>query len=134
MTITTRAIPIIYLFFGIYLLKNGRLVHNYAYPDNDEIEEHDRLNNYDKFTLFLKFLGIYIIVTSFPDLLKAITSYFTYTNAPEVFMFTGQRQFTYINFLPSIVSIAIGFYLLKSGKIFVQIGLDQKKEEEPDSE
>ena len=40
-TVATRAIPVIYIFLGIYLLKNGRTIHNYAYPDNEGTKEND---------------------------------------------------------------------------------------------
>jgi len=123
--ITTRIIPIIYVVIGYNLIRNSEKIFAFAYKSSDE-------NNFArdtvKFRFFLKLLGIYLIADYFPDFIKSISSYFTYTNAPQVWDLGTQKQFTFINFLPSIVGIALGFYLLRSGDIFVKFGFKDSVE------
>ncbi len=126
--IVTRIIPIVYIVVGIYLLKNGTVLHNFAYPPEDSPQQSFDLP--EKFALFLKLLGVYLIVSYFPDLLKSILSYFTYSNAPPAFDLFREKQFTYVNLLPSVVGILLGFYLLKSGQFFIRLSFDTKDEEE----
>ena len=123
-----RLIPLVYILLGIYLLKSGTVIHNLAYPaDGHAIHEMDLRG---KFLLFLKLLGVYLIVSYFPDLLKSICSYLAYTNAPWAVDLFREKQFAYVNFLPSVAGILLGFYLLRSGQILVRLSFQPRDETE----
>ncbi len=115
-------IPIIFVALGFYFLRDGRLVYKIAYP-NDISESNSDFSS--KLIMFLKFLGIFLIITNFPNMLKVISNYFAYSNAPGVYGMDAQRQFVYLNVIPSTVSILLGFYLLISGKLFIKLGLKE---------
>lgn len=117
--VVITVIPVLYLFFGFYLVKNGSAIHNLAYASPEP--ENVQMDVRDKFALFLKLLGMYLIVSYFPDMLKSISSYLTYTNAPEVYNLFQQKQFAYVTFAPSVAGVFLGFYLLRSGEVFVRI-------------
>jgi hypothetical protein len=74
----------------------------------------------DQKWLFAKILGI--TIESIPDLLKVISSFFIYMNAPRYYDPTQDKMSIYLNGLPSIDTVILGLYLLKSGKIFLKIG------------
>jgi len=121
-TVVIRLIPVVYIFVGIYLLKNGTVIHNLAYPPSEIQSQNFDLS--EKFILCLKLLGVYLIVSYFPDLLKTISSYLTYSNAPAGFNLFREKQFAYVNFLPSVAGISLGFYLLRSGQIFIRLAFN----------
>ena len=120
--IVMRVIPIIYFSLGIYLIKNGTALHNFAYPP--QADPNGKFEIREKFVLFLKLLGVYLMVSYFPDLLKSITSYLTYSNTSAIYDLSAERQNAYINFLPSLAGILLGFYLLKSGNFFIRFGFE----------
>jgi len=114
-----RIIPVVYLVFGFYLIRNGSVIHNLAYQVSSD--EDNLLETRDKFIVFLKFLGMFLIVSYFPDVLKSISSYFTYRNAFPTLNLFEDKQYALVNFGPSIVGVVFGFYLLKSGQVFVRL-------------
>ena len=118
-TLITRALPIIYVIIGVYLLKNSRKLTAFAYRS---IEEPIISESSEKFRLFLKMLGIYLFSEYLPDLLLSITSYLTYSNAPKVLDFLTQQQYAHKNFIPSAVAIVLGIYLVRDGRFFVNLG------------
>ena len=122
--VVMRLTPILYIVAGIYLLKNGTILHNFAYPPEDSTKE--SFDIHEKFALFLKLLGVYLIVNYFPDLLKSISSYFTYLNAPPAFDMFQQKSFTYVNLIPSTAAILLGCYLLKNGQFFIRLAFEKK--------
>lgn len=128
-TLMTRALPIIYVIIGLYLIKNSRKLFAFAYGNSDEpnIPESS-----EKFRLFLKMLGMYLISEYIPDLLLSITSYFTYSNAPKVLDFLTQQQYAHKNFLPSAVAIVLGIYLIRDGRFFVNLGFRKIKNDQKD--
>lgn len=125
--VVTWLIPIFYISLGVYLIKNGRMIHQFAYT---EPNKNDGTGNRQKFTLYLKMLGMFLIINNFPDFLKSITSYFTYTNAPNIYDLFRERQYAYVNFIPSLGGLLFGLYLLKSGEYFVIIGLGKASNKE----
>ena len=121
----TRILPAVYIFIGVALIKNSEQIFSYAYSSQPE---DDIGLPREKFRLFLKMLGMYLIANYLPPMIKSITAYFTYSNAPEVFSLLTQRQYTSTNFLPSLVAIVFGIYLLKSGNFFIHLGFRQSPE------
>ena len=76
-----------------------------------------------KFTVFVKMLGIYLLVEYIPNLLKTASAYVVYRNAPAYFDMFQQRQFTYLNAASSVGGVLLGIYLLRSGRWFIRMGL-----------
>jgi len=56
-------------------------------------------------------------------------------NAPRYYDPTQENMSIYLNGLPSIGTVILGLYLLKSGKIFLKIGISNRgmKDEPPDN-
>jgi hypothetical protein len=120
-----RIIPVLFIASGIYLLRGGGRLYKFAYPG----EEEQGTDLEWKFTVFVKMLGIYLLVLYTPDLLRTLSAYFVYLNAPPYFDMFQQRQFTYTNAASSIGGVLLGIYLLRSGRWFIRMGLKaiQKK-------
>ena len=69
-----RLIPIVYLLLGVYLVKNGRVIHDMAYPPNEENDIHtndsdampedygNALSMTAKIVLAFQFAGLYLII------------------------------------------------------------------------
>lgn len=124
--VVSRIIPILFIASGIYLLRGGGRLYRFAYPGEEE-QGTDLERN---FTVFVKMLGIYLLVIYIPDLLRSLTAYFVYQNAPKYFSdIYQQRQLTYRNAASSIGGVLLGIYLLRSGRWFISLGLKaiQKK-------
>jgi len=117
--IATRLIPIIYLAMGAYLIRGGEKLLRFAYPEGAEFTDKTR----EKLNLFLRFLGVFLIISYFPDLLRTISSYVTYTNAPKYFDMFQEKKFSYVNAASSIWGLGCGLYLLKGGKFIEKVAL-----------
>ncbi len=117
--ITTRLIPIIYLAMGAYLIRGGEKLLRFAYPEGAEFTDKTR----EKLNLFLRFLGVFLVISYFPDLLRTISSYITYTNAPKYFDMFQEKNFSYVNAASSIWGVGCGLYLLKGGKFIEKLAL-----------
>lgn len=123
--VIARVLPFIYVFIGVTLIKYSEKIFAFAY----KFDQPDLSETSEKFRLFLKMLGIYLIADYLPDLIKSVTSYLTYSNAPKILNFFTQQQFAYTNFFPSIVAIVLGIYLLRDGNFFVKLGFGKKENE-----
>lgn len=117
--VVTRLIPILFFASGIYLLRGGSHLYKFAYPGETEGGTDLELT----FTVFVKMLGIYLLILYIPDLLRTLSTYFVYLNAPPYFDMFQQRQFTYTNAASSIGGVLLGIYLLRSGRVFIRMGL-----------
>lgn len=117
--ITTRLIPILYLTMGAYLIRGGKKLLRFAYPEGAEFTDKTK----EKLNLFLRFLGVFLVISYFPDLLRTISSYITYTNAPKYFDMFQEKKFSYVNAASSFWGVGCGFYLLKGGKFIEKIAL-----------
>jgi hypothetical protein len=116
--LVTRVLPFIYVFIGVALIRYSEKIFAFAY----RVDQPDLKENSEKFRLFLKMLGIYLIAVYLPDLIKSVTSYLTYTNVPKFLNFITHQQYAYLNFFPSLAAIVLGIYLLRDGKFFVKLG------------
>jgi hypothetical protein len=117
--IATILIPIIYISGGLYLIRSGSHLYRFAYPEDAEYS--DEMS--EKFRLFLKFLGIFLIITYSPTFLKTGTYYIAYTHAPKYLGMFQERQYSYFNIAPSIWGVGFGIYLLRGGQFIVKIAL-----------
>jgi hypothetical protein len=124
-----RVLPFIYVFIGVALIRYTEKIFAFAY----KIDQPDLRENSEKFRLFLKMLGIYLCAEYLPDLIKSISSYLTYSNAPKVFDFITQQRYASTNFVPGFVAIVLGVYLLRDGNLFVKLGFGklESKSENP---
>ena len=127
--IISRLLPIIYLVIGVYLIRNSEKIFKFAYG---KIDSPDLNKNSEKFRLFLKMLGIYLIADYLPDLIKSVTSYLTYSNAPKVLDFITQQRYASTNFVPSLTAIVLGVYLIRDGKFFVNLGFKKIEKNQSD--
>jgi hypothetical protein len=141
-----RLIPIAYLLLGVYLLKNGRVIHNMAYPPNHDIDvntndvddipqdDGDTLSMTSKIVLAFQFAGLYLIITNFPNLINTSSFIFTQLNTSKVYSMPSQVWFekvtTYSQFLPSLGGMLLGIYLLKANNLFIRLAL--KESDKPD--
>ena len=119
----TRVLPLIYVFIGVTLIRYSEKIFAFAY----RLEQPDLRENSEKFRLFLKMLGIYLCAEYLPDLIKSISSYLTYSNAPKIFDFITQQRYAYTNFFPSLIAMVLGIYLLRDGNLFVKLGFGKHK-------
>lgn len=117
--VVARIIPILFIASGIYLLRGGDRLYKFAYP----AEAVQGTDLESKFAVFVKMLGIYLLVLYIPDLLKTLSAFLVYLNAPPYFDMFQQRQFTYTNAASSIGGVLLGIYLLRSGRWFIRMGL-----------
>jgi hypothetical protein len=116
--IVARIIPILFIVAGIYLLRGGSRLYRFAYPNETEEDDLEW-----KFTVFVKMLGIYLLVVYIPDLLRTASAYFVYLNAPPFYDLFREKQFTYLNAASSVGGVLLGIYLLRSGKVFIRMAL-----------
>jgi len=117
--VVARIIPILFIIAGIYLLRGGAQLYKFAYPNEAE----GTADLEWKFTVFVKMLGIYLLVEYIPLLLKTVSAYIAYVNPPPLFNLLQERQFTYLNAASSIGGVLLGIYLLRSGRWFIRMGL-----------
>ncbi|MDH4230818.1 MAG: hypothetical protein OEW04_02185 [Nitrospirota bacterium] len=117
--IATRLLPVIFILGGFYLIRGGARLYHFAYPDENE----NRNQIEEKLLLFLKMLGIYLVISYFPDLLKTISSYIAYSNAPKIFNLMQEQQYTYVNAASSIWGVGVGLYLFRGGKFIVSMAM-----------
>ncbi len=118
--IATRLIPIIYIAMGMYLIRGGGKLLRFAYPEGVEFSNKTR----EKLSLFLRFLGLFLLISYFPDLLRTIASYIAYTNAPKYFNMFQEKKFSYVNAASSFWGVGCGFYLLKGGRLIEKLALE----------
>jgi hypothetical protein len=116
--IAMRLLPVIYVIGGFYLIRGGERLYRFAYP-----EETVHVNLLEgKLLLFVKMLGLFLVVNYFPVLLQTILSYITYTTHP-LYNLMQEQQFTYLNAASSVWGVGVGIYLLKGGKFVAKIAL-----------
>jgi hypothetical protein len=119
-TMITRIIPFLFIGGGLYLLGGGESIYKFAYPEQEE----NRSDFKEKFTLALKILGVYLVISYLPSLLENISEFITKASAPPMYqmMMSGQ-QFNITTSISNMIGFALGLYLLRSGKWFINYGL-----------
>ena len=117
--LVTRIVPVLFIAAGIYLLRGWNRLYEFAYPG--EAEQGPDLEW--KFVLFVKLLGIYLLVVYIPDLLRTASAFFVYLNAPPFYDLFQEKRFTYLNAASSVGGVLLGIYLLRSGRVFIRMAL-----------
>ncbi len=126
-----RIITVLFIASGIYLLRGGGRLYRFAYPG----EEEQGTDLERKFTVFVKMLGIYLLVIYIPYLLKSLTGYFVYRNVPKYFTdIYRQRHVTYGDALSSVGGVLLGIYLLRSGRWFISLAFKSIKKKPNDEQ
>ena len=72
-----------------------------------------------KLFFFIKLLGIYLLVTYIPELLRTSSAFFAYLVAPPYYDMFQQQSSTAYNGASSISGVLLGAYCLNGGKIFL---------------
>ncbi len=115
-------IPLFYISLGIYLIRKGSFIYNLIFPK----QAASIFALPEKFMLFQKFLGLYLLTTAFPDFLKIVSNFFIVYGSPDYMVPNIQVKFIYLNTLPSIATVALGYYLLRDGRLFLKWGFGDK--------
>ncbi len=122
-------IPVFYISLGIYLIRKGSFLYNLIFP-NQAASYSDLAV---KFMLFQKLLGLYLLVTAFPNFLKMVSNFFIVFGTPDYMIPNLHDKFLYLNTLPSIATVALGYYLVKDGRLFLKWGFGNENAK-PDSD
>ncbi|MBU2573669.1 MAG: hypothetical protein KKH28_06295 [Elusimicrobia bacterium] len=110
--------PLIYLIAGIYLVIRGEAFYRFSYPEgNGGINATE-----EKVLLYLKMLGIYLVVEYVSDFLKALSG-IGYAMVVPVYMGQGiEKQFMlYSNLASSLWGILVGIYLARDGRYVAKL-------------
>lgn len=129
--VATCVVPLLYIAVGMYLISNGRILYDYAYP-NAAQSLASSLNS--KIILALRLLGVYLVVSELPTLLKSIASYIVYTNTPKYMNIFQEKQASYANLLPSLGGIILGIYILKKNNYIERCALVNNGSIDPDKQ
>jgi hypothetical protein len=114
---------IIYVYAGFYLLKFGSKLYKLVYSETNY-----RTETIEKFTLFLKMLGVFLLISDTQNLLNVISGLLFKYAGPSYINFSDTLENAITNFLPSLFGIVMGLYLVIKGDIFVKIGFKNKEE------
>lgn len=114
--IATRLLPALYIISGFYLIRGGERLYQFAYPNQ---EGHASISE-EKLLLFVKMLGLFLIIGYFPDLLRSISYYITQRIQP-MYNLLQEQQFTYLNAAASVWGVGVGIYLLTGGRFVVKV-------------
>jgi hypothetical protein len=116
--IATCLLPVLFISSGLYLLRGGERLYQFAYPNETvkaTIPE-------EKLLLFVKMLGLFLIISNVPDLLRAISYYITQRIQP-MYNLMAEQQFTYLNAAASIWGVVTGIYFIKGGRFVAKYAL-----------
>jgi hypothetical protein len=116
--IATSILPVLYISSGFYLIRGGDRLYQFAYPNettNTNISE-------EKLLLFVKMLGLFLIIGNVPELLRSLSYYITQRIQPMYNLLTEQ-QFTYLNAAANIWGVIVGIYMLKGGRFIAKVAL-----------
>ena len=69
--VLTCVIPVCYMVFGVYLLRDGSHLFSFAKLKQANLDD---TKDKKTFHLFLKFLGMYLIISFFPDFMRTISN------------------------------------------------------------
>jgi hypothetical protein len=118
--------PVLLALFGFYLIRDGSIVHEFAYPETESGE----LDLEALFTIGMKVYGVYLVAGSLVEGLKIVSTYIFVSNAP-VYMGTGQELYgLQTQLLPTIGSIILAIYFIFWGQRLTSLAVRgiQKKE------
>ncbi|WP_438313015.1 hypothetical protein [Sporosarcina sp. FA9] len=116
--------PIVLLSIGVYLLKSGEALIQFAFRDWNEKNEKGIGQS---FMLFMKLAGLVLIIYSIPTAFQLLSNVLFISSA-KVIGTSNQLNFISINLVSTVINLLLGLYLLRSGKIFYKIGFTKNNE------
>ena len=120
------AYPIVLLSIGVYLVKSGDALIQFAFRSwNEKNEESNSL----LFILFMKLAGLVLIITSIPTAFQLLSNVLFISSA-EVIRTSDQMNFVLMNLVTAVINLLLGLYLLRSGKLFYKLGFSKNNEME----
>jgi hypothetical protein len=121
--------PILLFAIGFSLLRGGKAMVEWAFRDSDD--EGDNTIGV-LFTLFMKLAGLVLIIIAIPKAFQIISNLLFVSSANTVDT-SNQVMFIAINLVTTIINLLLGFYLLRSGKIFYRLGFAKQNDEDDET-
>lgn len=115
--------PVILLALGIYFLKSGEAIIQFAFGSSFEKYE---AKTEETFTLFMKLGGLVLIIYSIPTAFQLVANVM-FVSSAKLIDTTTQTDFIIHNLVITVIQLLLGVYLLKSGKFFYKIGFSSNK-------
>ena len=103
--------PLIFIAAGGYLIVAGEALYKFSYPEGSG----DINLSEEKFLLYLKMLGVFMVFKYIPDFLKVLSEIFAVAIMPSYISRATEQRFMIANFAPSIWGVFAGIYLVKNG-------------------
>lgn len=110
--------PVLLLALGIYLLKSGEAIIQFAFRGSEE--KYDAKAG-ELFMLFMKLAGLVLIIYSIPKAFQLVAN-IMFVSSAKLIDTNGQVEFIIHNLLITVIQLLLGVYLLKSGKVFYKMG------------
>ena len=117
-----QCFPLIYMVSGIYLLTSGEAFYKFAYPG-----ENKGVVPGDKFLLYLKMLGIFLVLKYVPDFIKFISQLVFIVISPPYITLGEATRSGLSNFVVSLWGIMFGLYLVRDGQWVAKMALKSTK-------
>ncbi|MFD1929542.1 hypothetical protein ACFSFY_15980 [Sporosarcina siberiensis] len=116
--------PIVLVSIGVYLLKSGEALIQFAFRGWDEKNEE---GIGQLFRLFMKLAGLVLIIYSIPTAFQLLSNVLFISSA-KIIGTSNQMNYIVQNLVSTVVNLLLGLYLLRSGNIFYKIGFNNTKE------
>jgi len=118
--------PILLFVIGIYLLRGGKSIVQMAFRDLNGAKD-DGIGML--FVLFMKLAGLALIIYSLPRTFQIISNVM-FTSSVFGVDTSDQTNFILQHVVTTVVNLLLGFYLLRSGKIFYKLGFAKHEDKE----
>ncbi|WP_262173571.1 hypothetical protein [Saccharococcus sp. Marseille-Q5394] len=116
--------PVLLLALGVYLLKSGETIIQFAFRGSVE-EQKDKEG--ELFMLFMKLAGLGLIIFSIPKAFQLVAN-IMFVSSTTLINTSAQMEFVLQNLIMTIVQLLLGVYLLRSGEVFYKIGFKNSSE------
>lgn len=114
--------PIVLFAIGVSLLKSGEALVQFAFRNWNEKNDESISS---LFMLFMKLAGLALIIHSIPTAFQLLTNVL-FTSSAKIIGTSEQMNFILQNLITTVVSLLLGLYLLRSGKVFYKLGFPEK--------
>ena len=114
------AYPVLLLALGIYLLKSGEAIIQFAFRGSAEKRD-DKAR--ELFMLFMKLAGLVLIIYSIPKAFQLVAT-IMFVSSAKLIDTSVQTEFIVQNLVITVIQLLLGVYLLKSGKLFYNLGFN----------
>ncbi|GEN82562.1 hypothetical protein SLU01_08740 [Sporosarcina luteola] len=112
--------PVLLLALGIYLLKSGEAIIQFAFRGS--VEKGDDKAG-ELFMLFMKLAGLILIIYSIPKAFQLVSN-IMFVSSAKLIDTSVQTEFIVQNLVITVIQLLLGVYLLKSGKLFYNLGFN----------